>query len=78
MKIKLFFTTFLLIVSLQFSNMQVLAEAESYQSLEDYYEFFENEYVSIRRTFEEFSADYYNQTPYLDEDHLKNICTFHQ
>lgn len=37
MKLKLFFTTFLLIVSLQFSNMQVHAEADSYQSLEDYY-----------------------------------------
>ncbi|MBO1086803.1 MULTISPECIES: C40 family peptidase [Enterococcus] len=74
MKLKLFFTTFLLIVSLQFSNMQVHAEADSYQSLEDYYEFFKNEYASFEQTFEEFSAGYYNQTPYLDEDHLKEYA----
>lgn len=74
MKLKLFFTTFLLIVSLQFSNMQVHAEADSYQSLEDYYEFFKNEYASFEQTFEEFSAGYYNQTPYLDEDQLKEYA----
>ncbi|MDY4307549.1 hypothetical protein SNF32_10160 [Enterococcus mundtii] len=54
--------------------MQVHAEADSYQSLEDYYEFFENEYASFERTFEEFSAGYYNQTPYLDEDQLKEYA----
>ncbi|WP_301359070.1 C40 family peptidase [Enterococcus spodopteracolus] len=74
MKLKLFFTTFLLIVSLQFSNMQVHAEADSYQSLEDYYEFFKNEYASLEQTFEEFSAGYYNQRPYLDEDQLKEYA----
>ncbi|WP_375152108.1 hypothetical protein [Enterococcus mundtii] len=56
MKLKLFFTTFILIVSLQFSNMQVHAEADSYQSLE------------------EMPIIYYNQTPYLDEDQLKEYA----
>lgn len=75
MKLKLFFTTFLLIVSLQFTGKQVHAEVDSYQTLEDYFEFFENEYASFDQTLEEFSAGYYNQKSHLDGNDLENYAT---
>lgn len=76
MKFKLFFiVTFLWTLLFAVPVTNAHGDITTDEQLTEYYDFFKNEYASFDQTFEEFTANYYQQTTLKDtlsdEDQLK-------
>ncbi len=76
MKFKLFFiVTFLWTLLFAVPVTDAHGDTTTDEQLTEYYDFFKNEYASFDQTFEEFTANYYQQTTLKDtlsdEDQLK-------
>ncbi|RBT66250.1 hypothetical protein EA82_02763 [Enterococcus hirae] len=75
MKLKFLLVTFLWTLLLAVPATHVSGETTTDEQLTEYYDFFKNEYASFDQTFEEFTANYYQQNALNDtlpdEEQLK-------